>query len=227
MRILLVEDDKITATFVRRFMKEKGYIVDYAEDGQSGLDLARENKDSYSVIILDVMLPLVDGLKICKTIRKEGDKTPILILSGRDETENKVEGLNAGGDDYLTKPFDMDELIARIRALERRGSGEIKENSMKLRHVELDPLSYEVKVSGKIVEFTRLEFRLLHLLMSKIGEVVTRSEILEKVWEMHGGSLISNSISVHIKQLRKKIKEEKDNPMIVTVRGAGYKMVKE
>ncbi|MCA9385525.1 response regulator transcription factor [Candidatus Dojkabacteria bacterium] len=226
MRILLIEDDTVTSSFIKYTLREQGYVVDHATDGKEGLQLARINQGNYSSIILDVMLPTIDGLKICKTLREENDTTPIMMLSSRDETENKIEGLNAGGDDYLTKPFEISELIARIKALQRRNNNQT-EQILSIRHVSLDRSSHEVKVHDELIQLTRIEFRLLHLLMQNRGKVITRSEMLDKVWDMHGGEIFSNTINVHMKELRRKIQDDSKDPLIITVRGSGYKFAKQ
>jgi len=226
MRFLLIEDDRVMSSFIHHALKQHGHAVDHAEDRKEGLNLANINQGSYDLIILDILLPTIDGLKICQTLREKNDNTPILILSGRDSTENKIEGLNAGADDYLTKPFEMDELYARIKAIHRRNTGS-DDGTLSIRNLVLDPVAYEVKTDGKLVDLTNLEFRLLKLLMENKGKVVKRTDIIEKVWDMYGGELFSNSINVHVKNLRKKIETNKNNPLIQTIRGIGYKFVTE
>ncbi|MDQ6985929.1 MAG: response regulator transcription factor [Candidatus Dojkabacteria bacterium] len=224
MRILLIEDDKVIASFIKHAISQYGHVIDHKNDGKEGFQLAQINKSNYDLIILDVLLPSMDGLKICRLLREEGDTTPILMLSGRDSTENKVEGLDSGADDYLTKPFEMDELYARIKALHRRATGE-KNEMIEVQNIVLDPNAYEVKVDGNPVELTNLEFRLLMLLMHNKDKVVTRSDIIEKVWDMYGGELFSNSTNVHMKNLRKKIESGSVENLIKTIRGVGYKFI--
>lgn len=223
MRLLYVDDDKITASFVKRSLKEVGFVVDVAYSGKEGLSLAQVNKGEYDLIILDVLLPEIDGLKICTTIREGGDRTPILFLSSRDAIENKVEGLNLGADDYLTKPFDVSELIARANALIRR-STRIDSTVLSIGNITIDDVAHEVTVSEKMINLTQVEYRLLKLLVSNKGKLVTRSIIVEKVWDMHGGDMMSNSINVHIRRLRKKLGDKSQKSLIKTIRGAGYKI---
>lgn len=227
MKALIVEDDKVTATFLKRSLEEKGFSVDQVNNGSEALELARINQELYDIILLDVLLPGADGVSICKTLREEGNKTPILMLSGRDHTEQKIEGLNAGADDYLTKPFEVSELLARINAIQRRSFGVGSDQVMKVRNIELDSKAYEVKVDGKVINLSPIEYRLLHLFMENKGAVITRSTIIEKVWDAQHADLFSNSVNVHIRNLRKKIGDDNDDPVIFTVRGAGYKMLNQ
>lgn len=223
MRILVIEDDKITSAIINSALKEKGYTVDLADDGQKGIDFADLNQGQYSCIILDLILPDINGFDICKTIRKNGDSTPILILSAHDDPDYKVTGLNIGADDYLTKPFDIPEFLARIAALERRKPN-LEESTYSVRNVELDPNAHEVRVDMKEVQLSHIEFRLLTYLMKNRGKLITRTELIDRVWNMQGRQMFSNSLSVHIKQLRKKIKDtNKNKPLIITIRGSGYK----
>jgi len=224
MRILLIEDDKITASVINNSLKEKGYTLDIASDGAVGLEFALKNKSNYSCIILDIGLPDMSGFDICKKIRSEGDETPILILSARDEIDSKVEGLNIGADDYLTKPFDITEFFARINALLRRKIN-LRSKVIKVRSLKLDPVAHEVKIEGEQIYLSHIEFRLLEYLLKNKGKLVTRSELIDKVWNMQGRKMFSNSLTVHIKELRKKIKDSKSDPMLQTIRGSGYKFV--
>lgn len=222
MRVLVIEDDKITATIIQHALKEKGYTVDKAETGEQGIKLAKFHKGSYSSIVLDIMLPDVSGLDVCKEIRDNDDSTPILILSAKSEIEDKIKGLNTGADDYLTKPFDIKEFFARINALERRNRV-LEGDIIKVRDLELNTTAHELKVDGDLVLLSHLQYRLLKYLVENRGKVVTRTEIKDNVWNMEGQQMFSNSLTVHIKELRKKIKDRKSNPMIITVRGSGYK----
>lgn len=227
MKALIVEDDKVTATFLKKSLEEKGFSIDLVSDGDKALELARVNDDLYDIIILDVLLPGADGVQICKTLREENNSTPVLMLSGRDHTDQKIEGLNAGADDYLTKPFEVSELLARINAIQRRAYGITSDSVLKIRNVELDQKAHEVKVDGQSVNLSPIEYRLLNLFMENKGFVMTRSTIIEKVWDTQYADLFSNSVNVHIRNLRKKISDQNDNPVILTVRGAGYKMAIE
>jgi DNA-binding response OmpR family regulator len=224
MRILLVEDNEVLSGFIKHALKEEGFVVDHTIDGKEGLNLARVNQDNYDVIILDILLPTVDGIQVCKTLREEGANVPILMLSARSKTENKVEGLNAGADDYLAKPFEISELIARTKALLRRKSS-ILEDKIAIRDLTIDLESHEVYKGSEEVTLTNIEFRLLSLLMKNKGKVITRAEVIEKVWDMYGGDHFSNTVDVHIRQLRKKLKEDPENNYIQTVRGVGYKFI--
>ncbi|MBD3362973.1 response regulator [Candidatus Dojkabacteria bacterium] len=226
MKILLMEDDKFIATFIMRNLKDKGYAIDWTADGKEGLELARVNKGSYTVIVVDIILPEVNGLKIIEILRKEEDKTPILILSSRDKTEQKVEGLNIGGDDYLTKPFKISELLARIRALSRRNEVETEE-VISIEGLTINPNAHEVRKEGNLVELTNLEFRLLYVLMKNKGQAVSRAGILDQVWDRRGEKMLSNSISVHIKNLRKKVFTGKQKDLLKTIRGIGYSIKPE
>jgi two-component system OmpR family response regulator len=228
MKALIVEDDRVTATFLKRSLEEEGFSIDLVSDGNEALELARINEDIYDIIILDILLPGTDGVQICSNLRQEGNKTPILMLSGRDHTEQKIEGLNAGADDYLTKPFEVTELLARIKAIQRRAYGIDTGNIIKIRNIELDQAAHEVRVEGKAINLSPIEYRILNILMENKGNVLTRSVIIEKVWDTHYADLFSNSVNVHIRNIRKKLGDnDNDNPMVITVRGAGYKFALE
>lgn len=229
MRLLIVEDDKVTSRLISEALKAEGFAVDACEDGRQGLDLALVNKGNFCAIVLDILLPSVDGLSICKKIREEDDLTPILLLSTRDQVEHIVEGLDIGADDYLTKPFEVSELLARVKALCRRkinGPNDLNQ-IIRVRDIELNVDTHELKVQGEPVAMSNLEFRLLRLLMENKGKVVLRSEIIEKVWDRRGDDLMSNTIDVHINQLRRKVKDDKKDPIITTVRGSGYRFEEE
>lgn len=227
MRVLLIEDDKMLSAFIKRYFTQQNMVVDLADNGREGMNLAFINKGEYDVIVLDILLPEIDGLKICSRLRELGDLTPILILSGRDQVDQKVEGLNVGADDYLTKPFEIEELYARVRALHRRKVGKIKK-IIQLKGITLDADAHEVRIKKKVVPLTHIEFRLLKLLMENSGKVISRSDIVSKVWNMlSGDEIFSNSINVHIKNLRKKIGDNGREQKIQTVRGTGYKFVED
>jgi len=218
MRILVVEDEKKLASFIRRGLKEKKYAVDVAQDGNEGLFLAEVN--TYDLIILDVMLPQKDGISICRELRKKRNDVPILMLTARDDVEDKITGLDAGADDYLTKPFAFGELLARARALLRRKQDK-KTTKLKIADLELDQLTHRVARAGKTIELTSTEYALLEYLMLNANEVVTRTMISEHVWNDDLDSF-SNVINVYINYLRKKIDSGFEKKLIHSIRGTGY-----
>ncbi|MDY8107861.1 response regulator transcription factor [Fulvimarina sp. 2208YS6-2-32] len=221
MRILIIEDDRETASYLLKALKEAGHGADHAADGETGLNMA-EGRD-YDLLIVDRMLPKRDGLSVIADLRKSGSHTPALILSALGQVDDRVEGLKAGGDDYLTKPYAMSELLARAEVLgRRRSTGEV-ETSYKVGDLELDRLSHEVRRAGKPVVLQPREFRLLEYLMKHAGQVVTRTMLLENVWDYHFDPQ-TNVIDVHISRLRSKIEREFDRPLLHTVRGSGYIM---
>ena len=220
MRILVIEDDPEVAAYLLKGLKEQGHNVDHAEDGNNGLFLA--SSEDYDAMIIDRMLPHLDGLTIVKAVRATGKTTPMLLLSALGEVDDRVEGLRAGGDDYLTKPFAFSELIARIDALIRRntqaGSGESK---LTIADLEVDLLTRFVQRAGQRIDLQPREFRLLEYLMRHAGQVVTRTMLLEQVWDYHFDPQ-TNVIDVHISRLRGKIDKGFTRPLLHTVRGAGY-----
>lgn len=218
MRILVVEDEKKLASFIKRGLKENGYAVDVAADGDSGLFQAREVP--YDLIVLDIMLPGKDGLYICRQLRKMKLGTPILMLTARDDVEDKISGLDAGADDYLTKPFVFAEFLARIRALIRRNSA-AGTPILKVADLELNQITRKVSRGGKDIELTSTEFALLEYLMLNADQVVTRTMISEHVWNDDFDSF-SNVINVYVNYLRKKIDADTDRKLIHSVRGTGY-----
>jgi len=218
MRVLVIEDEKKIASFIERGLKEQKFAVDVAAEGEQGLYLAEINP--YDVILLDVMLPDKDGFTICKEIRKKMNNTPILILTARDAVQDRVNGLNAGADDYLSKPFAFAELLARIRALLRRESKH-KLDVLKEGDLELNLQTREVRRANKIIKLTNKEFALLEYLLSHAKEVVTRTMISEHVWNEHFDSF-TNVIDVHIRYLRAKIDKGFQRKLIHTIRGSGY-----
>ncbi len=219
MRLLVIEDDPETREFIVQGLNESGHTTDETGDGREGLLLALE-KD-YDAIVLDRMLPGLDGLSIVRTLRAEGKRTPILILSALGEVDDRVEGLTRGGDDYLVKPFAFSELLARLEALTRRRDGESPETRLRVADLEMDLLSRRVKRAGKTIDLQPREFRLLEHLMRHSGQVVTRTMLLEKVWDYHFDPQ-TNVIDVHVSRLRSKIDKGFDPPLLHTVRGAGY-----
>ncbi len=219
MRILVIEDDKQTRDFLVQGLTQSGHVVDAAGDGKDGLFLALDQE--FDVVVVDRMLPGLDGLSIVETVRKSGDRTPMLILSALGEVDDRVEGLRKGGDDYLVKPFAFSELEARLEALIRRGRTEVAETRLQVADLEMDLLARRVRRAGQEVELQPREFRLLEYLMRHSGQVVTRTMLLEKVWDYHFDPQ-TNVIDVHISRLRRKIDRGFDPPLIETVRGAGY-----
>ena len=218
MRILLIEDELRIANFIERGLKEEHYAVDVADSGERALYLADINP--YDLIILDIMLPDVDGFSICREIRDRGMKTPILILTAKDSLKDKVQGLDLGADDYLTKPFAFEELLARVRALLRRTRTE-KQTLLTVADLELDQVTHRVKRAGKDIPLTAKEYSLLEYLMLHAHQVVTRTMISEHVWNEDFDSF-TNITDVYINYLRNKIDKGFDNPLIHTIRGVGY-----
>ena len=219
MRILIIEDDTETASYIKKGLEEAGHVVDHANEGKEGLLLA--TTEEYDALVIDRMLPHMDGLTIVKTIRASDINTPALILSALGEVDDRVQGLKAGGDDYLTKPFAFSELMARLEALVRRVEVDAPSTKLQVGDLELDLLSREVKRSGKVLDLQPREFRLLEYLMRHNGQVVTRTMLLEKVWDYHFDPQ-TNVIDVHISRLRSKIDRGFEKNLLHTVRGAGY-----
>ncbi len=221
MRILVVEDDEVAADYVRKGLMEAGHVVDLAADGETGLEMAKSA--DYDALILDRMLPKRDGLSLLQELRADGDTTPVLILSALGEVDQKVEGLRAGGDDYLAKPYSFTELLARVEALGRRSDPSAAVTKLKAGDLEMDLLARTVTRAGQKILLQPREFRLLECLMRNAGKVVTRTMLLEKVWDYHFDPQ-TNVIDVHISRLRSKIDKEFDTPLLQTVRGAGYRL---
>jgi two-component system OmpR family response regulator len=219
MRILLIEDDAETAGYIVKGMRESGHTVDHAPDGREGLFLA--DGKGYDAIIVDRMLPYIDGLSLIQALRAKGDSTPALFLSALGQVDDRVRGLKAGGDDYMTKPFAFSELLARVEALARRGKGTTVETTLKVADLEVDLLARTVKRAGKKLDLQPREFSLLEYLMRHAGQVVTRTMLLEGVWDYHFDPQ-TNVIDVHVSRLRQKIDKGFDKPLLRTVRGAGY-----
>jgi two-component system OmpR family response regulator len=219
MRILIVEDDRQAAGYLAKGLKEQGYVVDLAADGKEGLHLAMS--ESYDVLVVDRMLPGLDGLSLIQSLRVNGKRTPVLILSALGEVDDRVKGLQAGGDDYLTKPYAFSELVARIEALRRRGSETRVDSRLRVADLEMDLLARTVTRNGQRIDLQPREFRLLEYLMRHSNQVVTRTMLLEKVWDYHFDPQ-TNVIDVHISRLRQKIDRSFPTPLLQTVRGAGY-----
>ena len=219
MRVLLIEDDLEASEYLLKALKESGHLADSAADGELGLELA--GSESYDVLIVDRMLPKRDGLSVIETLRNDGNLTPVLILSALGEVDDRVKGLRAGGDDYLTKPYAFTELLARIEALARRSTPEEVATSYEVADLMLDRLSHKVSRAGEAITLQPREFRLLEYLMKNAGQVVTRTMLLENVWDYHFDPQ-TNVIDVHISRLRAKIDKNFEPPLLHTVRGAGY-----
>jgi DNA-binding response OmpR family regulator len=218
MRVLLVEDDHRIANFVAKGLRENSYAVDVARDG--AVALYQNAINVYDAIILDVMLPIMDGFAVCREIRADNLKTPILMLTARDAVEDRVIGLDVGADDYLTKPFAFDELLARLRALLRRG-GEMRPSKMKVADLMIDSTARRVWRGGREISLTTKEYALLEYLTREKGRVVGRAAIAEHVWD-DNFDVFSNLIDVYIKRLRSKMDEGFDRQLIQTRRGQGY-----
>ena len=217
MRILLVEDEKGVAGFIRKGLEEERYTVDLSGDGQEGLSLAGMNQ--YDLIILDVMLPGLNGIEVCRRIRKQGIKTPVMMLTAKDSVTDKVLGLDSGADDYLTKPFLFEEFLARVRALTRRKAIEIVELSCK--EMRLDISSHKAYIGDREIILRPKEFAILECLLRNKGHVLSRTQIMENIWG-YNFDTITNTVDVHIKAIREKISEAGDGDYIRTVRGVGY-----
>jgi two-component system OmpR family response regulator len=219
MRVLVIEDDRETAHFLVKALKESGHTADTAADGETGLDMAREG--NYEVLVVDRMLPRRDGLSIVEELRRDDIHTPVLILSALGTVDDRVKGLRAGGDDYLTKPYAFSEFLARVEALGRRKEPEAQTTRYVVGDLVLDRLSHKVTRNGENIPLQAREFRLLEYLMRHAGQVVTRTMLLEHVWEYHFDPQ-TNVIDVHISRLRSKIDKGFAKPLLHTIRGAGY-----
>ncbi len=222
MHILIVEDEQRLAYLLRRVLLEERHTVDLAHDGETGLDLALS--DTYDVVILDVMLPGIDGLEICRQMRADHLLSPVLMLTARGGIEDRVTGLNVGADDYLTKPFAMEELLARINALLRRRDRHFDDTlQLSTGDLTLDLMRHEARRSGRVIELTAKEFSLLEYLMRHPGQVLTRTQIVDAVWR-YDLDAISNVVDIYIHYLREKIDHGFPRALIKTVRGVGYKI---
>lgn len=223
MKILLVEDEHRIAQSIKKGLEQERMAVDVAYDGIEGYDLAID--EDYDVIVLDLMLPGMNGLEICEKLRQNKKETPILILTAKGQVEDKVEGLNKGADDYLTKPFAFEELIARIKALVRRPKN-IKEEILKVDELSLNINSYEVLRNKKIIRLSSKEFTLLEFLMRHPNQILSKEQIMNHVWS-YETDILPNTVEVYIRNLRNKIDKGFKYPLIQTVRGFGYKISKD
>jgi len=223
VRILIIEDDKQVASFIRKGLAESGWNVDVADNGKDGLFLAATER--YDALIVDRMLPGVDGLTVIRTLRASDNKTPALVLSALGEVDDRVQGLKAGGDDYLVKPFAFSELVARLEALVRRSCSacEAPLTVLEVGDLKMDLLRREVHRAGRKIDLQPREFQLLEFLMRHAGQVVTRTMLLEGVWNYHFDPQ-TNVIDVHVSRLRAKIDRDFPTPLLHTVRGAGYRL---
>jgi two-component system, OmpR family, response regulator len=219
MRVLLIEDDHQTASYLLKALAEAGAVTDHVADGREGLLQAAGG--DYDALIVDRMLPGLDGVAIVRTLRASGNRTPVLFLSALGEVDDRVEGLRAGGDDYLVKPFAFSELHARLEVLLRRGNAEGPQTRLRVADLEMDLLKREVTRAGREIQLQPREFRLLEYLVRHAGQVVTRTMLLEQVWDYHFDPQ-TNVIDVHISRLRGKIDKDFDTPLLQTVRGVGY-----
>jgi len=220
VRILVVDDERAVRESLQRALELEGYEIELAADGREALARLENGEPQPDAVILDVLMPVIDGLEVCRRLRRSGNRVPVLMLTARDEIENRVAGLDAGADDYVPKPFALEELVARIRALLRRTSG-TSDDILRFADLELDPGTREVRRNGDPIELTRTEFALLELFMTNPRQVLTRSIIFERVWGYDFG-FASNSLDVYIGYLRRKT-EAGDKPRLIqTVRGVGY-----
>jgi two-component system OmpR family response regulator len=221
MRILLIEDDRTLSDYVAKGLREAGHVVDVCTDGRAGLYAVAEQ--AHEVVLLDRMLPGVDGMTILQTMRAAGNGVPVMILTALGEVDDRVDGLRKGGDDYLVKPFSLQELLARVDALGRRQTSLVERERMSAGPVEMDLLRHEVRVSGKALRLTNREFAILEVLLRNAGKVVTRSMLLESVWDYRFDPQ-TNIVDQHVSRLRQKLDLEAEVSPIETVRGIGYRI---
>src|SRR5579863_3308638 len=220
MRVLVVEDEKKTASFVRKALQAEGFAVDVCHNGDEALSAA--SATPFDAIVLDIMLPGRDGLAVLRTLRERKQTTPVLLLSARGQVNERVEGLNAGADDYLPKPFELTELVARVRAMSRRGA-ESKSTTLRVADLTLDALTRRAQRGGREIELTAREYRLLEFLMRSAGRICGRMSIIEKVWD-YDFDPGTNLVDVYVKRLREKLDEGFEPKLLHTVRGMGYVM---
>lgn len=224
MRVLIVEDERRIAAYVKRGLEEQGYAVDAAYTGTEALDWAAAV--NFDLMVLDILLPELDGVAVCRELRARGVRTPILMLTARDAVDDRVAGLDAGADDYLVKPFALKELLARLRALARRGADAPRSPVLQVADLTLDTLARHVRRGGRAIELTAKEYAVLECLMREPGRVLTRTVIADHVWN-YDVYHQSNVVDVYIRNLRRKIDDGCDVKLIHTVRGAGYRLSAE
>jgi len=222
MRILIVEDDHRIAASIKKGLEQEKYAVDVSYDGEGGYDLA--SSENYDLLILDLMLPKIDGMQICRQIRQGNNDVPILILTAKSQVEDKVSGLNCGADDYLTKPFAFEELLARIRALTRRPKN-VVDSVLEVDDLTMNTINYEVKRSGKSISLSGKEYALLEVLMRHPNQILTKEQIINHVWD-YEADVLPNTVEVYIRNIRNKIDKPFKSKLIQTVRGFGYKIGK-
>ncbi len=221
MRVLVVEDERKISSYVKRGLEEQGYAVDAVYTGQEALDWSQAAP--YDLIVLDILLPQMDGLSVCRELRRRGLRTPVLMLTARDTVDDRVDGLDAGADDYLVKPFALKELLARLRALARRINDVPKSTRLQLADLSLDTLTHRVRRGEKAIELTAKEYGVLECLLREVDRILTRTQIAEHVWNYDVYNQ-SNVVDVYIRNLRRKIDDGFDLKLIHTVRGAGYRL---
>ena len=220
MRVLLIEDDRKAARLLSKGLQEEGFVVDVASTGEGGEEQAALNE--YDVVILDWLLPGRDGLAVCRALRVSGNSTPILMLTARDSVSDRVSGLGTGADDYLTKPFAFDELLARIRALLRR-SRSAQPVVLRVADLTLDPVTRRVARGPIVIALTPKEYAILEVLMRNVGQVVSRTRLTERVWD-EASEVLDNLVDAHVSHLRKKVDRGASAPLIQTIRGVGYRL---
>jgi DNA-binding response OmpR family regulator len=224
MRLLLVEDDATISRVLLKGLREDQHVVDLAEDGPAGLDQA--GGADYDAVVLDLMLPGLDGFEVCRTLRRQGNDTPVLVISARDAVRDRVRGLDCGADDYLVKPFAFEELLARLRALDRRGRNRQTARRLSYGPLTIDPVDHRVHLHGRPLSLTATEYRLLEYLVRRAESIVTRDQLAEYVW---GGDFdpFSNVADVYVGYVRRKLQAAAPGPLIHTVRGLGYILKQE
>jgi len=221
MRVLLVEDERKISAYVKRGLEEAGYAVDTAYTGREALDWA--DSAAYDLIVLDILLPELDGLSVCRELRKRGNRASVLMLTARDSVDDRVAGLDAGADDYLVKPFAIKELLARLRALTRRSVEMPRTTVLTIANLSLDPAAHRVVRDGKVIELPAKEFSILEYLMHNAGRVLTRTMIAEHVWNYDSFNP-SNVVDVYIRNLRRKVDDAFEPKLLHTLRGVGYRL---
>jgi two-component system, OmpR family, response regulator MprA len=221
MKILVVDDERAVRESLRRALTLEGYDVELASDGTEALELLDDGAATADAVVLDVLMPRLNGLEVCRHLRASGNRIPVLMLTARDQVEDRVEGLDAGADDYVVKPFALEELLARVRALLRRSGSAAGEETLRFADLELDPVAHEVRRDGEPIELTRTEFSLLELFLRNPRQVLTRSVIFERVWGYDFG-YASNSLDVYVGYLRRKTEIGGRPRLIQTIRGVGY-----